>query len=39
MVVTWRVETGPMRPIANGREVTFADGRNFFLGTSAPDEA
>jgi hypothetical protein len=24
------------RPIANGREVTFADGRDFFLGTSAP---
>ena len=26
------------RPIANGREVTFADGRDFFLGTSAPGE-
>jgi hypothetical protein len=26
------------RPIANGREITFADGRDFFLGTSAPGE-
>ena len=26
------------RPMANGREVTFADGRDFFLGTSAPGE-
>ena len=24
------------RPIANGREVAFADGRDFFLGTTAP---
>ena len=26
------------RPIVNGREVTFADGRDFFLGSSAPTE-
>jgi hypothetical protein len=26
------------RPIANGREVTFADGRDFFLGSSATGE-
>ena len=26
------------RPIVNGREVTFADGRDFFLGSSAPVE-
>ena len=25
-------------PLVNGREVTFADGRDFFLGTSAPGE-
>lgn len=26
------------RPIANGREITFADGRDFFLGSSATGE-
>ena len=26
------------RPLVNGREITFADGRDFFLGTSAPGE-
>ena len=26
------------RPLVNGREVTFADGRDFFLGSSAPGE-
>ena len=26
------------RPIANGREITFTDGRDFFLGGSAPGE-
>ena len=26
------------RPIANGREITFTDGRDFFLGSSAPGE-